>query len=328
VSFIGLTTVLNVLGIRLATRVNIVLLSFQLLVLVFFLLFSLRYVLGGAGAGTFFSAEPFWNSGSTVPAVSAGAALTAYSFIGFDAVSTFAEEAVEPRRTIPRAIVLTAALAGTIFVIVAFVVQLVHPGGSFTNPESAPLDIARTIAGDFFAAVFLATVIVAQFTAGIPIQAAGARLMFAMGRDGVLPTRFFAFVSPRFHTPVLNLVLTGVVGLIALGLSVSTSTSFINFGAFTAFAFVNISVITLYVRERGSVSRNWVSWVVQPLIGLAVIVWLLTHLDAKALTAGVIWVILGFCWMLYLTRLLRQEPPEMDLADSDDMAVTPAAAAD
>jgi amino acid transporter len=129
VSFIVLTTVLNVLGIRLATRVNIVLLSFQLLVLVFFLLFSLRYVLGGAGAGTFFSVEPFWNSGSTVPAVSAGAALTAYSVIGFDAVSTFAEEAVEPRRTIPRAIVLTAALAGTIFVIVAFVVQLVHPGG-------------------------------------------------------------------------------------------------------------------------------------------------------------------------------------------------------
>jgi hypothetical protein len=49
---------------------------------------------------------------------------------------------------------VTAALAGTIFVIVAFVVQLVHPGGSFANAESAPLDIARTIAGDFFAAVF------------------------------------------------------------------------------------------------------------------------------------------------------------------------------
>lgn len=312
VSFIVLTTVLNVLGIRLATRVNMLLLTFQVLVLVFFVLFSLSDVISDAGVTGVFAAHPFWNETSTLSAVSAGAALTAYSFIGFDAVSTFAEEAIEPRKTIPRAIVLTAAVAGTIFVLVAYFVQLVHPGGVFENSESAALDIARTVAGDFFAAVFLATVILAQFTAGIPIQAAGARLMFAMGRDGVLPRKVFAYVHPRFRTPVLNLLLTGAVGMVALFLSVSTSTSFINFGAFTAFAFVNISVIALYLRQRHEVQRNPLSWILQPLIGLAVIVWLLLNLDAKALTAGVIWIVLGFLWMLYITRMFRQEPPEMD----------------
>jgi hypothetical protein len=116
---------------------------------------------------------------------------------------------------------------------------------------------------------------------------------------------------------VFNLLLTGVVGLIALGLSVSASTSFINFGAFTAFAFVNISVIALYLRQRGSTRRGVVSWVIQPLIGLVVVVWLLTHLDINALTAGAIWLIVGFGWLLYLTRMLREPPPEMTFSEAE-----------
>lgn len=315
--FIVLTTALNVIGIKVATRVNIALIAFQMLILGFFLFFSLRDVLGAGGGG--FTFEPFWNTTSTLAAVSAGAALCAYSFIGFDAVSTFAEEAVNPKKTIPRAILLTAALAAVIFVIVAFVTQLVHPGGVFTDSASAPLEIAKAIGGNLFGSVFLATVIIAQFTAGIPIQAAGARLMFAMGRDNVLPKKWFAYVSPRFHTPVINLVLTGAVGLIALGLSVTTSTSFINFGAFTAFAFVNISVIAFYFRARKTRDLSWVSWIVQPLIGLGVIIWLLTHLDWKALTLGAIWVAIGFIWLLVLTRAFRVQPPEMDFSEEEDL---------
>jgi putrescine importer len=315
--FIILTTTLNVIGIKIATRVNIALIAFQMLVLLFFVVLSLRHVINISGVAGVIDPAPFWNSTSTLSAVSAGAALTAYSFIGFDAISTFAEETVDAERTVPRAIVLTATLAGLIFIIVAYIVQLVHPGGVYDDSASAPLDIAKTIGGDLFGAVFLATVIVAQFTAGIPIQAAGARIMYAMGRDNVLPRRVFAYVSPRFHTPLINLLLTGAVGLLALGLSVSTSTSFINFGAFTAFAFVNISVLAQYARDRKQVHLNPISWIVQPLIGLAVIIWLLTHLDSKALILGTVWVIIGFAWLLYLTKGLRNPAPEMVLAESE-----------
>lgn len=317
VGFILLTTILNVLGIKLATRVNAGLLTFQMLILLFFIFFSLHRVLGASGTG--FTFAPFWNSATTLGAISSGAALAAYSFIGFDAVSTFSEEAVDPRKTIPRAILLTASAAAVIFVIVSYVIQLVHPGGTFTDSSTAPLDIAKSIGGDFFGSVFLATVILAQFTAGIPIQAAGARLMFAMGRDNVLPKKFFAYVSPRYRTPVINLVLIGGVGLIALGLNVSTSTSFINFGAFTAFAMVNISVIALYFRERKLHHRNWISWIVQPLIGLAVIIWMLFHLDWRALTLGAVWVVLGFIWLLVLTKGFKVTPPEMDFKEVEEL---------
>lgn len=324
IGFIVVTTALNVLGIKLATRANLILIAFEVLILALFVAFCLRHVIGMSGPRAILTTGPFWNTNSTIGAISAGAALTAYSFIGFDAVSTFAEEAVDARRTIPKAIVLTALVAGVIFVIVAYVVQMVHPSGHFANPDSAPLDIAKTIAGDLFGSVFLATVIVAQFAAGIPIQAAGARLMYAMGRDGVLSRRVFAYISPRFRTPVFNLLLTGAVGFIALGLSVSTSTSFINFGAFCAFSFVNIAVIVAYAKKLRSGERpNPVTWLLFPLIGLAFIIWLFTHLDHDALILGGIWAVIGFCWLLVLTRGLRLPPPEMDL--TDDAELQPAA---
>lgn len=332
IAFIVLTTVLNVIGISVATHVNIALISFQGLVLMLFVAFSLAHVIGHNGAGAIFSIAPFWNSTSTISAVSAGAALTAYSFIGFDAVSTFAEETVNPRKTVPRAIILTAAIAGLIFVFVAYVVQLVHPGGNFMvhnvdTSNNAAFTIAKQVGGDLFGSIFLATVIVAQFTAGIPIQAAGARLMYAMGRDGALPSRAFGYVSPRFRTPLFNVLLTGVVGLIAFALTVASSTSFINFGAFTAFAFVNISVIAQFIRDRGNVQRNALSWILQPLIGLAVIIWLFTHLDKNALALGAIWLVLGFGWLLYLTKSFRTPVPQMDFSeDADDtVAAQPSA---
>ncbi|MFD1049641.1 hypothetical protein ACFQ1S_31000 [Kibdelosporangium lantanae] len=122
-----------------------------------------------------------------------------------------------------------------------------------------------------------------------------------------LPKRFFGYLQPRLETPVFGIALTGVVGLIALALDVSTSTSFINFGAFTAFTFVNISVIALYIRKRGPVVRN----LVFPVIGAAVDIWLLVNLDGAALTLGLIWLGLGILYLAYLTRLFRVAPPEI-----------------
>ncbi len=133
-----------------------------------------------------------------------------------------------------------------------------------------------------------------------------------MGRDNVLPKRFFGFIHPRFHTPALNILLAGATGLIALKLSVATSTSFINFGAFTAFTFVNLSVIALFIRGRGE--RGWkrvVTEFVAPTIGAVVDVWLLLSLESNAKILGVIWLTLGLAYLAYLTRLFRVPPPEV-----------------
>jgi putrescine importer len=312
VAFIVLTTVLNVLGIKVAAKANFVLMVFQILVIAFFVVLSIKQVV--ADGGSLASTDPFWHKGSTLTTVSGGAALAAYSFLGFDAVTTLTEETVEPRKTIPRAILLTALIGGGVFVVLAYFTQLAHPGSTFNDESSAAFEIATRIGGNLFASFFLAGLVVAQFASGIAAQASASRLMYAMGRDGVLP-RVVGYLQPRLRTPAVGIILTGLVGLTALGLDVSTSTSFINFGAFTAFTFVNISVIATWL--RGRVERPALTWLVAPTIGAAVDIWLLTNLDGIALIFGMTWLAIGMVYLAALTKGFRQPPPEITFTEAE-----------
>ncbi|MGW4489066.1 APC family permease [Amycolatopsis sp. NPDC004368] len=312
IAFIVLTTLLNVLGIKIAEKANFILMAFQVLVIVFFVVLSLKQVLTDGHSVA--SADPFFHAGTTFGAISGGAAVATYSFLGFDAVTTLTEEAIEPKRTIPRAILLTALIGGGVFIVLAYVTQLVHPGFTFVDESSAAFEIARHIGGALFGAFFLAGLVVAQFASGIAAQASASRLMFAMGRDGVLP-RIFGRLQPKLNTPTFAIVLTGVVGLIALALDVTTSTSFINFGAFTAFTMVNVSVIATWIRTRRTTSRNVLTWLVAPVIGALVDLWLLVHLDGLALTFGLVWLGIGIVYLVVLTRGFRRPPPEMSFEE-------------
>jgi amino acid transporter len=309
VGFIAITSALNLLGVRAATSVNSLLMIFEILVLILFVVFSLHDVIGGGGS--VFSAAPWFNHQTTLGGIAGGAALAAYSYLGFDAVTTMSEETIEPRKTIPRAIMLVVILGGIMFIVAAYATQLVHPGGVFRDVDAATLDIAKQIGTSLFASVFLAGLILAQFCAGITAQAAVSRLLFAMGRDAVLPKKFFGYVDPRLRTPALNILLSGATGLIALRLDVATSTSFINFGAFTAFTFVNLSVIALFLKSGERGWKRVLTDLVVPAIGALTCVWLLLSLDKDAKVLGIIWLVLGVGYLTYLTRGFRVQPPEM-----------------
>ena len=287
--------------------------------LAFFVVLCLAYfVTGDTGASL---VSPFWNENTTPAAIAAGAALAAYSFIGFDAVTTLTEETRDARRTIPRAVLITALLCGALFVVAAYATQLAHPGASFENPDSAAFEIARTIGGNLFASFFLAGLIVAQFAAGLAIQATSSRLLYAMGRDGVLPRPVLGYLHPRFRTPVFGIVLIGIVGLAALFLDVATSTSFINFGAFSAFTLVNLSVIVHFVRNRPQRGAPALfAWIVLPLAGAVVDFYLLTRLDIHAVVFGVVWLAIGVLLLTYLTRGFRQAPPQLSIDEGTEPA--------
>jgi amino acid transporter len=243
----------------------------------------------------------------------AGAAIATYSFLGFDAVSTLTEETIEPERTVPRAIFLTAVIGGAIFVVSAYAVQLAHPGTVFDNPDSAVFEIAKKIGGDVFVAIFLAGLVVSQFASGIAAQASVARLMYAMGRDGVLPTRIFGYLHPKFKTPVLNILISGIVSLAALKLDITTSTSFINFGAFLAFTAVNLSVVRQFQLADDRSTIGPLRGLFLPLIGAVTTIWLLASLEETALTLGGLWFVVGLFHLVWLTGGFRKVPPEVAL---------------
>lgn len=310
VGFIVITSILNLLGVRVADRANLMLLAFQILVLVFFVALCFAYLANGNGDGI--TLKPFYNEGTSISAITAAAAVAAYSFLGFDAVTTLTEETVEPKKMVPRAVFLVALIGGLIFVLVAYAAQLIHPGGVFESADSAADELAATIGGSLFGAFFLAGLVLAQFASGIAAQASASRLMYAMGRDNVLPNRVFGKVGTRIRTPYLNIVIVGIIGLLGMFLDVATSTSFINFGAFLAFTAVNISTIAYYLQARKrdeNLSRF--EYVIAPIIGAVVCIYLLIHLDSHALIIGAVWLCLGVVLLAKITKGFRVAPPEV-----------------
>ena len=315
-AFIGVTTAINVVGLRLAKNVNGVLMLVQFLVLLAFVALCVHYVLGDASK-PLWSLAPFFKEGMQLPLIMGGAAIACYSFLGFDAVSTLTEETRDPRRTIPRAILLITLIGGLIFIATSYFVQLAHPSTEFQSADSAAYEIARNIGGDVFVSIFLIGLIVGQFTSGLSAQASASRLLFAMGRDGVLPQSLFGRLSERFGTPVGSILLCGVVALLALWMDVTTSTSFINFGAFLAFTLVNLSVIFHYWlngERRGP--RELVQYLLFPLTGMVATLWLMVSLDHLAIILGLSWLALGVIYLGWLTGGFRRQPPELSFEEA------------
>jgi amino acid transporter len=311
---IVVTTVVNGLGIVLADRVNKTLMTLTGLGIAAFVVLCIGHLAAAPAASL---TAPLWNSTTTVAAVSAGAAIAAYSFLGFDAISTLSEETVKPERNIPRGIFLAVVIGGVIFVVVSYVMQLVHPGGEFADSSTAAYSMSVLVGGKVFADIINLVIIVGGFASAMAIQASTSRLMFVMGRDGVLPRRFFGRLSARFNTPLLNLVLIGAVAMLGLGLSLDTATSFINFGAFLTFTMVNVCVIVHFVRQwRRSNRLSVVKFAVLPLLGAAVDLYLLTQLGPIALYLGMGWLVIGVIYLAVLTRAFRRTPPEMHVEEA------------
>ncbi|AIR91035.1 APC family permease [Pseudomonas cremoricolorata] len=310
-TFIVITTLINIIGLQVAKTVNGLLMLLQFLVLAAFVGLAAHYATGELNQ-PLFSLAPFYQDSFQLPLVMSGAAIACYSFLGFDAVSTLTEETHEPRKTIPRAILLITLLGGALFIVASYFVQLAHPSTEFASADSAASEIAKTIGGDIFVSLFLIGLIVGQFTSGLSAQASASRLLFAMGRDGVLPKRVFGRLSERFGTPVSSIILCGIVALLALRMDVTTSTSFINFGAFLAFSLVNLSVIFHYwiaQRERGA--KALMAYVLFPLMGLIADLWLMASLDHLAIYLGLGWLAIGLVYLFFMTGGLRRQPPEM-----------------
>ena len=165
IAFIIVTTLINIVGLRLASAINGVMMLIQMLVIVAFVALAIRYIVGDASQ-PLFSLVPFTGMGEasgTLPMLMAGAAIACYSFLGFDAVTTLTEETRDPQRTLPRAILLITLIGGLIFVVVSYFVQLAAPGGVFENPDAAAYEIARNIGGDLFVSIFLIGLVVGQF---------------------------------------------------------------------------------------------------------------------------------------------------------------------
>ncbi|MDI2129052.1 APC family permease [Yinghuangia seranimata] len=321
-----LTTAVNIVGVALSDRVNKLLTGLAVFLVLLFAAYCVVHLAEHHPASY---TAPVWNADSGITGITAAAAVAAYSYLGFDAVTTLSEETRDAERTIPRAVVLVVALGGILFTAVAYIMQLVHPGGAFDDPEVAAYTMSVDVGGQTFADWTNIAGIIGGFASGLAVQLSSSRLLFTMGRDGVLPKRIFGTLHPATRTPVYSLLATGAMCLVGLKLSLATATSFINFGAFAAFTVVNFCVIAYYIRHRHIERVPVLGYVVLPALGACVTAYMLTRLSPLALTIGSCWLAAGVAYLIWMTRGFRRPTPElsMDDAHSRPADVTPAPAA-
>jgi putrescine importer len=308
--FAGGITFLNLRGIRSTSRANQVLLIVMFVVLATFIVLAVRYLVHLSGVASLFSFKPFYNPTTFDARAIAGAtSFAALTYLGFDAVTTLAEDVHNPRRNVMLAAVSVCLFTGLFGGLLVYLGHLVWPDyNTYPNVETAFIDVTRRVGGLPLFQAMASLLVVANIGAGMTSQVGAARLLFGMGRDDVIPRRFFAHLHPVRNTPNRNIWFIGILAFAgALVMSYELTAEILNFGAFLGFMGVNLAVIwQFWVRGAGDQKRGILADVLLPALGFlfcAVIWW---GLAAPAKIAGGIWFVVGLVVLIAHTRGFRQ----------------------
>ena len=294
------------------SRVNMILVAFEVVLIVVFLVLAAKALAGGDGNGTLFSTTPMWHENVQLGLVITGATIVCFSFIGFDAITMYTEEAKDAG-TVPKAIVLALLIGGAIFFISAWFTQSLFPTlDDFTQDaleNSALPEIAFLVGGHLFKILLTSAAFAATVASSLASHASVSRLLYVMGRNGNGPvSKMLGYVHPTFRTPAYAVIFVGLVSLLAIPFNLDFVAALINFGALIAFSFVNLTVIAYFaVRkgERHTPKQIFVN-IVLPLIGVAMTVVLWVNLSSASRIYGLIWFGIGIVVLLWITRLLRR----------------------
>jgi amino acid transporter len=318
--FVGIMTFLNLRGIRATARANVVLLTIMSTVIVAFMLLAVRYLFHLEGWGGIFSFQPFYNpktfDARTIWTATSYAALT---YIGFDGVTTLAEDVENPKRNVMLATVSVCLFTGIVGGVEVYLGQRIWPDYStFPNLETAFMDVTRRVGGPTLFQALGVVLILACVGAGMTGQVGAARLLFGMGRDNALPRRFFAYLDPKFNTPTRNIWLIGIVAYIGtLLISFEEAGEILNFGAFLAFMGVNLATFWQFtIVPRSGRKRRLFSDSVMPLLGFLFCLWIWLGLKTPAKIVGGIWLLVGLTYSAIKTRGFRTQPVMIDLSES------------
>lgn len=272
-------------GIRESARLNNVMVAIKVGVVLLFIFVGARHVQPA-------NWQPFMPYGYN--GMLSAAALVFFAFIGFDAVTSAAEEVKRPARDLPIGIIGSLGVCAVLYVVVAAIMTGIVPYQQFLGVDH-PVTLALKYAGENWVAGFVDLGAILGMTTVILVMAYGqTRIIFAMSRDGLLPKRL-STVHPRFQTPFFATWMVGLFfGLIAAFVPLNVLTELINIGTLAAFSLVSIAVIIMR-KKRPDLKRTFRVPFVPVIPALAVIfcVMLMTYLSWHTWVAFAIWIALG-----------------------------------
>jgi amino acid transporter len=298
IGFLAFNTVINMLGIETTARASRIFLVGELIVLGVFVLLGAIAVSRGVN-GSHWSLRPFFNpSEFHFNIIFSALSVAVLSFLGFDAISTLAEETKGGTRIVGQATMIALCIVAVLFILQTYIAALLVPNQTSFAGDTATNDafysVSAIVGGSGLKIVIaMSAALSAAIANALVAQAATARLLFAMARDGQLP-RFLAHVHPTRRVPERAVLFVAAVSLV-LGLffvgQVGLISSLVNFGALFSFLMLHVSVVVYFlIKQR---RRTFGIHLLAPAIGFGIIAFVLVNADVHAKLGGLVWLAIG-----------------------------------
>lgn len=318
---------LNLKGIRVASQINLVMMVIMSIVVFYFMAAAIHFIYIEKGVSGLLTVRPFYDPKTfDLKDIGSATALAALTYIGFDGLTTLSEEAKNPKRNIMIAAVMTCVITGIWSSAQIYLSQVAWPDwhsfstgisdslGRRFNLDTAILAVANRVGDNLLDVLLSATLLIGSIGSGITGQMGAGRLLYGMGRDGVIPKKFFSHLDKKNAIPKNNVILIGILTLIgALILNYEESARLINFGAFFAFMGVNIACIREYFfLIKKKTVRMFVFYFLFPLIGFIVcfIIWI--NLPLKTFYVGGSWLAAGAIYLMLNRNKVRNRANPVD----------------
>lgn len=308
-AFVVLGTAANSMAVDFTALANKIMLAMMMLVLLIFFCFAIP-ALAHLPAGHALSLASLYDPRTfSWAALSSAVLISSTNFLGFDALTTMAEEVDQNRRgAIGKAGITTLVIMAILFCGQSWVAAQFYGVARIQSAETAFYDISRYAGGPF---LFTLTSVATAFAFGIACamvaQAAISRILFAMGRDRQLPA-ILARVHPKSNQPYVANIFVGCVSL-AIGLffrnQIENLSLFVNFGALSAFTLVNISVVSYFWRRKRT--GRMVTHLVVPMLGAISTTALVASMRFQTLVMGFCWIAAGIAYYFILNVILKRE---------------------
>ena len=290
--------ILNLIGVKEATRVTSIMVLIKVFAIVVLLMFGGFYLFQHFDVGHY---TPFFATGFS--GMLNGAAVIFFVFIGFNTVTMMSEETKNPHKTIPKALMIAFGVTFVLYMAVAFLLIGILDWHDEINDAHPLGSIASAISDNPMFFDFISfSALIASGSVVLSSILGGTRASFAMGRDRLLPKQFDK-VSKRFGTPYFSIIIVGIIIVTFAGIfynSIDVIASIVNFGSLFTYLFVNLSLIKLRRTEPETKRFFKVPlYPVVPIIGAISCVGLMYFLNDSAKLVSMVWGIVGM--ILYFT---------------------------
>ena len=323
-------TLINLKGIRMASKANWFLMIIMSVVVFYFMAAAIRYIIIKNGFGGLFSLHPLYNPDTfSLGAIGPATALAALTYVGFDGLTTLSEEVKNPRRNIMIGAVLTCLITGIWSGAQIYLAQLSWPDWtSFTQGltdasarnnalDTAIMSVANRVGGPLLDGSLSFILLLGSIGSGAAGQLGASRLLFGMGRDGVIPKKIFGHLDTKHSSPSYNILIVGSLALLgALLLNYEEAARLINFGAFFAFMGVNFASIREYFfKAKVKTIKGFLLDFLPAGLGFlfCLIIWL--NLPLKTFIIGGSWMIAGIVFLAVRTNGFRQTTVMIDFSE-------------